>query len=484
LTDTVKALEASVLALQAEIKTLQSEHRTLINLNKSNLVCKNKANCGKTGHLIEDCFQLSGGKQGQYPAWWRGKRTTAVGANAANFTVTPDSKIKPSMHYALSASFDHLSLETILEENKDSLKRVALVAGNIPAMLSCSFADSGCTIHFFKNKDIFSLYKSLNRVISQSSKEGTSFTVLGTGNVELRVVFKGSEHTLMFHDALHAPDITANLLSISRMDIAGWSAVFGNGRVQFFNKDKTEIFGSVLKNGLYLIHGSFSTAIPTALTAHFLKSPMNINIWHQQFTHFGVSRVKEASKLIDGLEIIDVQLAGQCKVCILANLKCHTSDDEVIPEMVPLCWTNIDIWGPSRIASEGGALYAMKFHDSGTSHQHTFFLKDQLVNTILDAIKMYKLESEKITGKTMIYVCMDNTPEFKGTIWANFFKENGIIHTPTAPYSSASNGMAEHSIGISMSTVRAMLNDSSLPKKWWAEAWAFADYVENLLPSV
>jgi hypothetical protein len=295
------------------------------------------------------------------------------------------------------------------------------------------------------------------------------------------VVFKGSEHTLMFCDVLHALDITANLLSISRMDITGWSAVFGDRCVRFFNKDKTEIFGGVLKNGLYLIHGSFSTAIPTALTACSLKSPTNINIWHWQFAHFGVSRVKEASKLVDGLEIIDIQSAGQCKDCILANLKHRVFNDEVIPETVPLHWTNIDIWGPSHVVSKGGALYAMKFHDSGTSHQHTFFLTDRLVNTMLDTIKTYKLESEKITGKTMIYVCMDNAPEFKGTIWANFFKENGIIHTPTAPYSLASNGMAEHSIGISTSTVRAMLNDSGLPKKWWAEAWAFADYVENLL---
>jgi hypothetical protein len=154
LTDTVKALEASVLALQAEIKTLRSGCRTSINPNKLNLVCENKANCGKTGHLIKDCFQLGGGKQGQYPAWWRRKWTAAVGANAANFAVTSDGEIKPSTHYALSASFSHLSLETILEENKDSLKRVALVAGNIPAMLSCSFANLGCTIHFFQNKAI------------------------------------------------------------------------------------------------------------------------------------------------------------------------------------------------------------------------------------------------------------------------------------------------------------------------------------------
>jgi len=67
-TDTIKALEASVLTLEAEIKTLWLGWKTP-NTNKANFICKNKANCGKTRHLIEDCFQLSGGKQGQYPAW-------------------------------------------------------------------------------------------------------------------------------------------------------------------------------------------------------------------------------------------------------------------------------------------------------------------------------------------------------------------------------------------------------------------------------
>jgi hypothetical protein len=95
---------------------------------------------------------------------------------------------------------------------------------------------------------------------------------------------------------------------------------------------------------------------------------MNINVWHQRFAHFGVSRIKEASKFIDGLDIIDAQSAGQCKDCILANLKHHAFNDELIPETVPLHQMNIDIWGPSHITSEGGALYAMKFHDSRMSH--------------------------------------------------------------------------------------------------------------------
>jgi hypothetical protein len=179
-------------------------------------------------------------------------------------------------------------------------------------------------------------------VVGQSSKEGTSFTILGTGDVELKVTFKESERTLSFRDALHAPDITANLLSISRMDLAGWSTVFGEGRVRFFNKDKLEIFDGVLKNGLYLIHGSFNIAIPTALTARSLQSPVNISTWHRRFAHFGVSRVQEAAKLVKGLEIIEREdAAGRCEDCILANMKWQPFDDKIMPEKVPLWRTNI-----------------------------------------------------------------------------------------------------------------------------------------------
>jgi hypothetical protein len=237
-----------------------------------------------------DCFQLGGGKQGQYPPWWKGKRTVPVITNTANLAMSPDGEVKTGTHYALSTSVAFDELDDIMKENADSLKRVALAAGIAPfSTSSSSFADSGCTIHFFKNRDVFSSYRPLNKVVGQSSKEGTNFTILGTGNVELKVVFNGVEHTLTFHDALHAPDIMANLLSISKMDLAGWNAVFGDGRVQFFNKEKVEVFVGTLKNGLYLVNGSFNVSIPTALTARSLQSPADIDVWHRWFAHFGIS---------------------------------------------------------------------------------------------------------------------------------------------------------------------------------------------------
>jgi hypothetical protein len=59
-------------------------------------------------------------------------------------------------------------------------------------------------------------------------------------------------------------------------------------------------------------------------------------------------------------------------------------------------------------------LYAMKFHNSGTFHQCLFFLKDRLAETTLEVLKTYKLESENITGKKMVYIHMDNASEIFG----------------------------------------------------------------------
>jgi hypothetical protein len=90
---------------------------------------------------MDDCFQPGGGKEEQYPVWWRGKHSAP--SASANFTTTVDGNIKSSEHYALSASVIPDNIEDILKENKSSLRKVALAAGNIPeSMSSCSFADS------------------------------------------------------------------------------------------------------------------------------------------------------------------------------------------------------------------------------------------------------------------------------------------------------------------------------------------------------
>jgi len=191
-----------------------------------------------------------------------------------------------------------------------------LAAGNVPlSMSSCSFADSGCTIHFFKNKDVFTSYRPLTKVEGQSSKEGANFKILIVSRCSTR-----PRH--------HSKSTFHQQNGCSWLERYVWR-----------------------RESSFLIHGSFTTSIPTALTARSLKSPTNVETWHRRLGHFGIDRIREASKLVDGLEIVKAESVGQCEDCILANLKRRAFDDDAVSETVTLRLTNIDIWGPSRVAS-------------------------------------------------------------------------------------------------------------------------------------
>ena len=109
--------------------------------------------------------------------------------------------------------------------------------------------------------------------------------------------------------------------------------------------------------------------------------------------------------------------------------------------------------GHARVQSTGSAFFTLKFHDSGSSRCRSFFLKDQTAETVVNSLAIYKLQSENITGRKMVYIQTDNAQEFLGSLWTNFCNENGIMVVPTAPYSSGSNGTAERSIGITTGSI-------------------------------
>ncbi|KAJ3764903.1 hypothetical protein FB446DRAFT_604132, partial [Lentinula raphanica] len=70
--DKVTALQAEVAELKAMIAQ-GNARQTPRGPANPDLVCTNQ-NCRGRGHTIENCWKLGGGKQGQYPKWWKGKR--------------------------------------------------------------------------------------------------------------------------------------------------------------------------------------------------------------------------------------------------------------------------------------------------------------------------------------------------------------------------------------------------------------------------
>ncbi|TFK45753.1 hypothetical protein OE88DRAFT_1603380, partial [Heliocybe sulcata] len=78
-------------------------------------------------------------------------------------------------------------------------------------------------------RDNFVDYVEIVPQTGRGAKKGMNFTVVGAGTVFMNVTVNGSQTTLIFRDAVHAPDLRANLISVPRMDLAGYEVSMRNG---------------------------------------------------------------------------------------------------------------------------------------------------------------------------------------------------------------------------------------------------------------
>ena len=90
---------------------------------------------------------------------------------------------------------------------------------------------------------------------------------------------------------------------------------------------------------------------------------------------------------------------------------------------------------------------------------------------------------EKSSGEKIKTLRSDNGGEYTSKEFKDYLKKNGIRHKRTVPKITEQDGVAERMNWTLVETVRAMLSDSKLPKKFWAEILSTASYVQNRSPT-
>ena len=77
----------------------------------------------------------------------------------------------------------------------------------------------------------------------------------------------------------------------------------------------------------------------------------------------------------------------------------------------------------------------------------------------------------------------DNGTEYLNHNLGDFLKSKGVLHQTTTRYTPEQNGAAERLNRTILERVRAMLEDSGMPKEYWAEAACTAGYIRNRSPA-
>ncbi|UYV66742.1 hypothetical protein LAZ67_4002742 [Cordylochernes scorpioides] len=146
----------------------------------------------------------------------------------------------------------------------------------------------------------------------------------------------------------------------------------------------------------------------------------------------------------------------------------------------PLDLIHMDLIGPFQHESIGRAIYVLNIVDDFSRKILPKFLKSKLET--FAKLKEFIDIIENIKGTKIKRIRSDNGGKFTNRQLSSYLIEKGIEHQFTTFYSPSQNGIVERANRSLIEGTRALLIESQLPPKFWAEAMNTYSYIKNRTP--
>jgi transposase InsO family protein len=321
-------------------------------------------------------------------------------------------------------------------------------------------------------------YRSIPaRPITAANQE--LFSAVGKGDMNIRIP-NGEMYTdIKLHDVLLAPEMGCTLISIGRIDAAGFSATFAHNCLTIVNLRTNRTIGTVDKlRGLYRVeHEPRIYALRVEV--------LSIDELHRRHGHSNHESLRTMVNkgIIKGVKIKPGSIATPCKPCFLAKAK-----RKPIPkirqrpkaqEFADLVYS--DIWGPASVRTISHARYFFLIVDDATR-----WLWAELMRTKSEAFDHYKhFEAWAQTQfKRPIKVLQtDRGGEYMSSAFTEHCKSRGTVHRLSVHDVHELQGAVERANYTLLDAVRACLIGSGLPSKLWGKALEYVVYVRNRSPT-
>ncbi|GJU29197.1 retrovirus-related pol polyprotein from transposon TNT 1-94 [Tanacetum coccineum] len=290
--------------------------------------------------------------------------------------------------------------------------------------------NSGYSKHMTGNRKLFSTYKAYNggNVILGSNLHGN---IIGKGTI--------SNDSLKIDNVEHVDNLGFNLLSIEQICDNKCKVTFSEHDSEITKNGKV-IGRGIRKKGLYVMKLGNEPKDQICLAT----IDENSTLWHRRLGHANMCLIQSlASKeLVRNLPKLrfDQHFCDACKIGKQAHVSHKAKNIVSTTRCVELL--HMDLFGPSTVWSYGGNHYTIVIVDdySRTDHGREF----------------------------------DNEVQF-----GEFCNANGITHNFSAPRTPQSNGVVERKNRTLQEMSRTMLNEQSLPQKFWCNAVDTSTYILN-----
>ncbi|GJU31410.1 retrovirus-related pol polyprotein from transposon TNT 1-94 [Tanacetum coccineum] len=256
-----------------------------------------------------------------------------------------------------------------------------------------------------------------------------------------------SNDSLKIDNVEHVDNLRFNLLSVGQICDNKCRVTFSKHDSEI-TKDGKVIGRGIRKKGLYVMKLGNKPKDKICLAT----IDENSTLWHRRLGHANMCLIQSlASKeLVRNLPKLkfDQHFCDACKIGKQAHAS-HKAKN-IVSTTRCLELLHMDLFGPSAVRSYGGNRYT-------------------LVNSNDLNIRMYNSANKKrVHDKKLILKCN-----------GEFCNANGITHNFSAPRTPQSNGVVERKNRTLQEMSRTMLNEQSLPQKFWCNAVDTLTYILN-----
>ena len=430
--------------------------------------------CGELGHIKRFCKKLQNKNRSQNQNW----RNRKEKANIVQLDVrkAPQRKEESKQHYESSSDSESCgfvvtsnhALSTETEDKRDDW-----------------IVDSGATNDMCNDRKWFKgkLIK-LDKPERIKVGDGAYVEALYKGTVELDIkISEGVKQKYIMHNVLHAPDLAYNLLSVSKASNAYNTVEFKGSQCKITSKTDKIIAVAKKIGELWFVDCDKKLTNEEVHNAVEPKPSKN-KIWHSRYGHLGSKNLRKLAEenLVEGLDYGKSENPELCKPCVEG--KHHKQKFPKVggtraKELLDLVHT--DVCGKMDTESLSGKEYFISFIDDKSRHAWTYAIKrkSDAFSIFLD----WKSKAERSKDKKLKTLRSDNGGEYISNEFETYLSKVGIAHQRTIKKTPEQNGVAERMNRTLVEAVRSMLSESSLPKKFWAEALATATYLRNRSPT-
>ena len=336
---------------------------------------------------------------------------------------------------------------------------------------------SGATCHMCSNEKLFVELHKLKQPFEVTLGDGYALKATGQGIVALEMKLpQGKTRMRKLHNVLYVPNLSYNLVSVSRAAEAGKTTTFDETCCQIQDRDGKLVAMASRAGSLYYLDCQSDHQQVHVATKE--------DVWHRRFGHLGARSLQKLARdeLVEGLDYDPKKEISFCESCTEGKHSrspfptCGGKRSEE-----PLGLVHSDVCGKMNAQSLSGAEYFLTFIDDKTRFVWVYVLKrkDQVFERSLE----WKPLAEKSTGRKLKILRTDNGGEYISSEFKQYLKSEGVRHELTVPKTPEQNGVAERMNRTLVEMVRSMLADAKLPHRFWAEALSTAAYLRNRSPT-